>query len=79
MSREVCTCDLASTFEYEVEGTGRPTLADYDVFRRFVEGLAHRADQFQLAIQDRIAGQSLPDERTMLAEYHEEVLGDTCL
>ena len=51
---KVCTCDSALTFAEEVESSGAATLADHDVFGQFLQRLAHRTNELQLTLQDRV-------------------------
>ena len=51
---KVCTCDSALTLAEEVESSGAATLADHDVFGQFLQRLAHRTNELQLTLQDRV-------------------------
>lgn len=51
---KVCTCDSALTLAEEVKSSGAATLADYDVFGQFLQGLAHRTNELQLTLQDGV-------------------------
>ena len=51
---EVCTRDSALALAEKVEGGGAAALADHDVFGQLLQGLAHRTDELQLTLQNRV-------------------------